>query len=310
MIKKRKPGPAVRVEQTVSEAYQAILDHNFRDVLKWADTARNWDDIEGVHKVRVAFRRIRSAFSAFQRAIPKKATEHWSQETRWLAGELGMARDLDVFIDEGLGSIKGVLPLPGEEKLLELAKCRRAEAYEQVNAMLDSERFAQFKAEFPEWVKKRGWEQPPLSAKKQARMSKEVLPFSRKLLDRLERRVLEAGSHVDKTSAEEMHRLRIECKKLRYGAEFFVPIIKGLDDFIGHMKGLQDLLGVMNDVSVMKHLLEHILADETDPEVLQYAGGLVGWRTRHYHELLNSFEERWEEFVNAKHPWWTKPETE
>ena len=45
-----------------------------------------------------------------------------------------------------------------------------------------------------------------------------------------------------------MHKLRIECKKLRYAAEFFMPVFAGMDDFIGHMKGLQDLLGVMNDV--------------------------------------------------------------
>ena len=103
-----------------------------------------------------------------------------------------------------------------------------------------------------------------------------------------------------------MHRLRIECKKLRYGAEFFTPIIPGLDEFIGHMKGLQDLLGVMNDVSVMKELLEQLLHGECDPQVAQYAGGLVGWRTRQFHDLLNSFDDRWEEFTHAKHPWWSK----
>jgi CHAD domain-containing protein len=72
------------------------------------------------------------------------------------------------------------------------------------------------------------------------------------------------------------------------------------------MKGLQDLLGVMNDVTVMKHILEQVLEGESDPEVLQYAGGLVGWRTRQFHELLASFDERWDEFTHAKHPWWSK----
>ena len=49
---------------------------------------------------------------------------------------------------------------------------------------------------------------------------------TRKVLDRQERRVLEAGAHVDKHDAEAMHRLRIECKKLRYAAEFFFPILR------------------------------------------------------------------------------------
>lgn len=306
MPKKRKSPASVHKEQTVTESFQEILRHNFEYLLEWEEVARSWDDIEGVHQVRVSFRRIRSAFSAFRQAIPREATEFWSEETRWLAGELGMARDLDVFIDEALAALAGKLPLAGEKKLLTLARQKREEAYVAVRAMLDSERYAAFKEKFPVWLDERAWEQVEMKPKKKARLQSALLPFSRKLLDRLERRVLEAGAHVDKQSAEEMHKLRIQCKKLRYGAEFFIPIIHGLDEFIGHMKGLQDLLGIMNDVSVMRNLLDHILSGQCDPEILEYAGGLVGWRTRQYYELLDSFEDRWEEFVHAKHPWWRK----
>ena len=223
-----------------------------------------------------------------------------------MAGELGLARDLDVFIDEGLGAVRGILPLPGEKRMLALAEHHRELAYQSVNAMLDSDRYKRFKVEFPDWVTNRAWEEVATRQKQWNRMFSDVVPFARNLLDRLERSVLEAGSHVDKDDPEQMHQLRIECKKLRYGSEFFMPVIKGLDEFIGHMKGLQDLLGVMNDVAVMKHILERLLQGESDPEVLQYAGGLVGWRTRQFHELLASFDECWNEFTHAKHPWWTK----
>ena len=306
MPKKSKTPAPITTDQTVSEAFQAILRHNFDYLVQWKQTARDWEDIEGVHQVRVSFRRIRSAFSAFREAVPKAATDYWSEETRWLASELGLARDLDVFIDEGLKPISGLLPLPGEDRMMALAERHRADAYQRVRAMLDSDRFAQFQRDFPLWVDAASWEQAELKKKQAKRLHSEVLPFSRKLLDRLERRVLESGSHVDKYAPDQMHRLRIECKKLRYGAEFFTPIIPGLDEFIGHMKGLQDLLGVMNDVSVMKELLEQLLHGECDPQVAQYAGGLVGWRTRQFHDLLNSFDDRWEEFTHAKHPWWSK----
>ena len=103
--------------------------------------------------------------------------------------------------------------------------------------------------------------------------------------------------------------LRIECKKLRYAAELFTPVLNGLDDFVGHMKRLQNLLGIMNDVSVMQHLLEPMLENETDHEVVEYAGGLVGWRTCEFYNLVDTFDDRWEEFTNAKHPWWSKQAT-
>ena len=125
-------------------------------------------------------------------------------------------------------------------------------------------------------------------------------------MDKQERKVLAAGSHVDRKDAEAMHRLRIECKKLRYAAEFFRPLFAGMDGFIAHMKGVQDLLGLMNDVAVTSGLLEKLTANATEHEVFVYAGGLIGWRTCDYHHMLDKFDAYWEELVEAKHPWWKK----
>ncbi len=301
----KTPAP-VRPDQNVSQAFAAILRHNFEYLSQWEAAARSWEDIEGVHQVRVSFRRMRSALVAFRPAIPKKYTASWADDTRWLAGQLGLARDLDVFIDEGLEAVQGRLPLEGEDKLTRIAQEHRAMAYETVRAMLDSERYSHFKAAFPEWVATEGWIADEMSPKHRKRVASNVVPFAQTLLDKLERQVLLTGSHVNRDSAEEMHQLRIQCKKLRYAAEFFSPLFSGMTEFIGHMKGLQDLLGVMNDVSVMRHLLDELLAEEKDVGVLEYAGGLVGWRSRQYFEIKGSFDERWEEFVHAKHPWWMK----
>ena len=82
----------------------------------------------------------------------------------------------------------------GEKKLLTLARQKREEAYVAVRAMLDSERYAAFKEKFPVWLDQRAWEQVEMKPKKKARLQSALLPFSRKLLDRLERRVLEAGA--------------------------------------------------------------------------------------------------------------------
>jgi CHAD domain-containing protein len=72
------------------------------------------------------------------------------------------------------------------------------------------------------------------------------------------------------------------------------------------MKGLQDLLGVMNDVAVTRGLLDDLLGQSREHDVLVYAGGLIGWRTCEFRHLLERFDEYWEEFVEAKHPWWKK----
>jgi CHAD domain-containing protein len=247
---------------------------------------------------------MRSALTIFRPAIPKAVSGGWGEQMRELAGRLGKARDLDVFLDEALGRLREHLPLPGAGKLEALTRKRRDQAYKEVRAMLDGDAYERFKREFGGWVDARGWESAELDKKHRKRLEGRLLAFARMVLDRQERRVLEAGTHVDKHDAAAMHRLRIECKKLRYATEFFFPLFPGMDEFIGHMKGLQDLLGVMNDVAVMRGLLAEILAGTKDPEALQYAGGVVGWRTCYYYELLYDFEPRWEEFVEARHPWW------
>jgi len=304
---KSKAPPPITSDQTASEAFATILRHNFDYMLTWRDSARGWEDIEGVHQVRVAFRRMRSALSLFRGAIPRESTEAWNQEMRWIAGELGQARDLDVFIDEALGPAATLLPLPGAERLRELAEQRRAQVYrEHVVSMLDSERFGQFCADFPRWVDDRGWEQAKLKKKQARRLHSGIVGYARSLLDKQERRVLSAGTQVDRNDATQMHQLRIQCKKLRYAAEFFEPLFDGMDAFIGHMKGLQDLLGVMNDVAVTRGLLDDLLGGSREHDALIYAGGMIGWRSCELRHLLERFDEHWEELVEAKHPWWKK----
>lgn len=303
-----KPSKNVLLDanQTVSEAIRLILRHNLDYLLAWEPAVRLREGIEGVHQTRVAFRRMRSALNTFRKAIPREVSAHWSVEMRDLATQLGRARDLDVFIEEALVSLRGGLPLSGGDRLLALAEQHRVQAYDAVHSMLDSDRYVRFKDGFCDWIEARDWEKAELKKKEREVLGSDVVPFARSVLDRQERRVLEAGNHVHKESAAEMHRLRIECKKLRYATEFFSSLFTGMDDFIGRMKGLQDLLGVMNDVSVMTQLLRDMLAKKRNPELLEYAGGVVGWRTCHYHELLRGFDGLWEEFVEAKHPWWRK----
>ncbi len=304
--KSKKPAP-VTAEQDVIDAFATIMRHNFDYLLTWEETARSWNDIEGVHQFRVSLRRMRSALSLFRDAIPKSARKRWSEELRWAAGELGLARDLDVLISEGLGSVAEHLPMPGANGLLGLAETRRAQVYErQVCAMLDSDRYHRFKEEFPVFFEQEQWEAAEPSRKQARALSKDLVVFARNLMDKQERKVLSVGSHVDRHSADEMHSLRIECKKLRYAAEFFRPLFTSMDGFIAHMKGLQDLLGLMNDVAVMQKLLDDLLENETDHETLVFAGGLIGWRICDYHHMLNHFDSFWEEFTEAKHPWWKK----
>ncbi len=307
MSSKPKSSPPVHADQTASQAFACILRHNFDYLLTWQDPARDWENIEGVHQLRVAVRRMRSALNLFRDAVPREASDPWNKELRWIGGQLGLARDLDVFISEGLITVGKVLILPGQAELRTLAETRRAQVYEQqVRPLLDSERWQRFCDEFPTWIERRAWEKSGATKKQTKRLASGVCAYSRRLLDKQERRVLTVGTGVEREDQNELHQLRIECKKLRYAAEFFRPIVNNMDEFIHHMKGIQDLLGVMNDVSVTRQLLADLFPANDDDDVLLYAGAILGWRTCEYCHLLGKFDDYWEELVSAKHPWWKK----
>lgn len=63
------------------------------------DGVRKAEDIEAIHRMRVASRRIRAALPLFSCCIPKKKYDRWSREIRNVTRALGEARDKDVQIE-------------------------------------------------------------------------------------------------------------------------------------------------------------------------------------------------------------------
>ena len=309
MLKLSKQNSPLKSCQSVAESFTVLMQQHLDYLEHWEAKAHSWEDIEGVHQVRVGLRRMRSAMRLFRPAIPVEVGGPWANEMRELAQMLGPARDMDVFISEGLTAISGHLPLPGEAALRQRAEEKRADAYIMVRQMLDSERYADFKRQFANWLETEAWQQhtsdnlASLSEKHVRRLGKKVDSFARKRLDKQFQRVLQQGSAVDSQSAEQLHDLRIECKKLRYAAEFFTPLFSGMDQFINDLKGLQDLLGVINDAEVTRGLIEQLLEGHTDRDLERYADGVIGWRCCERYQLQLQFNEHWERFKVTKAPW-------
>lgn len=303
MLKLSKQHSPLNRRQTVAQAVTALLEQHLVYLDHWEAKARDWNDTEGVHQLRVALRRMRSALRLFRPALPVEIVRPWAAEMRALARMLGPARDLDVFIDEALGVVAGRLPLPGEAILRDVAEQQRAEAYVAVRQMLDSERYASFKRGLADWLLTEGWSRGPLTEKHRQRLAGKVNTFARKRLDKQWQRVLQQGAVTDENAPEQLHQLRIECKKLRYAAEFFTPLFAGMDDFIEHLKDLQDLLGVINDVAVTREVLDQLIGDSTDIDVLRYAAGLIGWRSCERQRLMAQFGVRWNSFRATRKTW-------
>lgn len=92
---------------------QDILPTYTHKFLKWSDDILDQEDSEAVHKMRVASRRLRAAFDAFESGTDAKLFKKVNRLVKKLADRLGVVRDTDVMI-AGLRADQEAAP--GEEQ--------------------------------------------------------------------------------------------------------------------------------------------------------------------------------------------------
>ena len=209
---------------------------------------------EGIHQMRVALRRLRSALTLFKKISGSKSRKSFSAELNWLARKLGKARDLDVFITQTLPSISGFVEqhqglLTLKEKALEA----QATAYSDVCETLSSQRYHRMLLALSSWVENESWRKDSKGFK-----NCQLETLAAATLKKLHKRLLSHGGSFADMQPEERHAIRIACKKLRYAAEFFGSIYtaKSSRRYIKLLIELQDHLGQINDINVTGNLIK------------------------------------------------------
>ncbi|MFO1047820.1 MAG: CHAD domain-containing protein [Geminicoccaceae bacterium] len=297
---------------SVEDALQAILGACVRHWLDNEAATADARDPEGLHQLRVALRRLRSALTLFKPALAPQAQAQWSGELRWLLGPTGPARDLDVFATETVAPLREARPDDHAlAVLLELADDARWKAQHALRDSLATERHGDVAFGLACWVACRGWRQGAdidvLLAQRQP-----VRDFAVAILAKRHRQVRRRGRKFASLAPVARHELRILFKKLRYGTEFFASLFPGreLDRYRAAAARMQDLLGTLNDVAVAQHVVDDLLAG-TEPGPRQRAaalgaGQVLGWYAHHARDLDPRAIEAWEEFREAE-PFWPEP---
>jgi len=121
----------------------AVLRRHFAALLAHEPGARLGDDPEGVHRMRVATRRLRAALSLFANGLPRRPTG-LRDELRWVAAGLGEVRDLDVQLERvAAWQAEGSLGEPGVlDPLKAVLEGQRTRARSRLLGMLDTRRYA------------------------------------------------------------------------------------------------------------------------------------------------------------------------
>jgi len=256
---RRAGPPALGDAATVEAALEVAVGHLVEVMVQQAPLCRLDAGPTGVHQLRVALRRLRSVLQVFRPAARCPAVAAFDEGLKTLAKRLGPARDFDVFT-AGLGAAL-TAALPEDKRIAALARAaeaRRVAAYTALRQALDGAEFRRLTLDGVALLVRRPWRDAAAGLEAQQDALAEPLDaFGSRLLDKRWHKLREGGEDIRERSDEALHALRLEAKRLRYGAELFAPLWAGKASrrFLRRLAGLQEALGVANDVAVARALV-------------------------------------------------------
>jgi CHAD domain-containing protein len=285
----KKPG--VSADDQLAEAGRKVLHMHLLRMLE-AEAGALDGEVESVHKMRVATRRMRAAWRVFNGAYRDKTQKRYVAELRQVAQTLGAVRDMDVQLERlaEYSDGKAEATLAGLVPLVEEWQRRRDMARDHLLDLLGSADYDHFVTDYLDFV-----ETPEAGAAKDGpgivrdaaagriwhayellRTHNELVPFA---------------------DVPALHALRIESKRVRYTLEFFSEVLPAsASTLIAELTAVQDHLGLLNDAHVSANLTRQWLmsnAAQLPPETRRAAGAYLTASERDVERLRRSFSRLW-----------------
>ncbi|MHB1583934.1 MAG: CYTH and CHAD domain-containing protein [Acidimicrobiales bacterium] len=247
------PGPPdlgpteVGGDASMTDLARSVVRRHLGAMLAREAGTRLGEDIEELHDMRVATRRLRAALALFADALPATAPP-LREELKWVAQVLGRVRDLDVQLERFTdmarrpdGHDRGDDPL---RELRDLLAEERTSARAALIDALESPRWERLVDQLRDVAT--GSEEPVGPGAVPALLAVPALVLSRhRAAERAAHRAVRTGK------ASDFHRLRIRCKWLRYCLEFTTDLYgEGTRRFVRRLARLQDGLGLLQDAEV------------------------------------------------------------
>lgn len=297
--------PSLRPDDSVDHAMAAIFESCFMQWLANQAAASDGRDPEGVHQMRVALRRLRSALSVFRKLIPPDQLAWLRAGAKQAISALGPARDWDVFQAELLAPVIEARPDDDDLKALGARARTRCQAgYRRARKHMESADYTRFALRFGEWLEQRAWCRGDDAARATPH-AQPIVDFAGHLLDKRHKQARAKGRQFASLPTEQRHELRIALKKLRYSVEFFEPVYdkKAVKSYISGVKALQDDLGHLNDVAVAETLMAELLARPGKHDIRAATGLVIGWHARGVAAIEPELRHDWKTFA-AKPAFW------
>ena len=263
--------------------------HGARTLLKYLNTmmgmidgVRQNEDIEYLHRMRVASRRLRSLLPLFIDCLPPRQSARWRKQLRRVTRALGQARDADVQIaclQEALDACRDDRQRPGLERLLLRFKQQRqamqAPLMNTLERLTARRHISRMEMALRYLLATGQIYTTPDSARHTYQRSRNAI------LRRLQTVLATAATIGGPQSGAQLHATRITIKRLRYTLQAFAPLYPDtLNDAIRAARRLQDVLGNLHDCDVWVATLPQFLEEEKARTVAYFGN------TEHFEALV------------------------
>jgi len=239
--------PRLPREPAAADVVRAAVAAGVQLVLRYDPLVRLGGDPENVHQARVGTRRLRSHLRTFRPLLDRAWADELRDELGWLAGELGAVRDREV-LHERLLVLVGSLPTVDFRVAASLAARLAGEvevARTHLLEAMSTQRYFDLIDRLVEAAAR------PVLTEAAAEPAARVLPA---LVVKPWRDLRRAVRALDERPPdEELHRVRILAKRVRYASEAAAPAVGGDAARFGKLAaGLQDVLGEHQDSITMQ----------------------------------------------------------
>jgi CHAD domain-containing protein len=221
----------------------SLLEHQFRVMTKLAKKLQI-ENTEAIHDVRVASRRMRAAISEYREIFYKTPMRDLQNSVREITRGLSEARQLDVSLD----LVNAMKQETTDAKVRTALNFVARELADKRNEFSANVRESARKIQSPEFKELYLRAARPVHCQKRCVLAR----ASRRIESRYQDAIDAWAKWRQSKETQDLHRLRITSKKLRYTCETYKPIFgEELEDLLGSLKNVQDVLGEWHDWAMM-----------------------------------------------------------
>ncbi|MBN2847290.1 MAG: CHAD domain-containing protein [Coriobacteriia bacterium] len=247
---KRFAIPGVNARTPLGEAAPRMLLAKAEPLFALEDAARGGADMDAVHDMRVASRRLREVMRLLAPLYPHRDFRRWYRRARRVTRALGPVRDSDVFID-AFSRLGAGLGTGGQRCVAFMVGYRMGQREYELAALdreLETLDLAESRASFIAVAH---------SIEGTVDADRPLASFAHAAV--AERAAVVFGAQpaaLDERNIAGQHALRIDYKRLRYAVEAFAPCYGNeFDELHTTLTISQDVLGDLHDTHIFLDML-------------------------------------------------------